>query len=94
MAELGDVLPHLIFAVTTAPDANGPVLFSKLDIKDGYWRMVVLLEEEWNFAYVLPKLTRMNLCNSLSHHSCKQDGVIARHTSVRHWRQHRTLLKH
>ena len=57
MAELGNVLPRLIFAVATAaPDVQGPILFSKLDIKDGYWRMVVPAEEEWNFAYVLPKL--------------------------------------
>jgi hypothetical protein len=56
MAELGNVLPRLIYAVATAPNAKGPVLFSKLDIKDGYWRMVVPSEDEWNFAYVLPKL--------------------------------------
>ena len=37
MAELGNVLPRLIYAVGTAPMAKGPVLFSKLDIKDGYW---------------------------------------------------------
>ena len=55
MAELGNVLPRLIYAVATAPDAEGPILFSKLDIKDGYWRMVVPEDDEWNFAYVLPK---------------------------------------
>jgi hypothetical protein len=55
MAELGNVLPRLIYAVATAPDAQGPVLFSKLDVKDGYWRMVVPQEDEWHFAYVLPK---------------------------------------
>lgn len=55
MAELGMVLPRLIYAVGTAPLARGPILFSKLDIKDGYWRMVVSAEDEWNFAYVLPK---------------------------------------
>jgi hypothetical protein len=37
MAELGNMLPRLIFAIVTAPDVQGPVLFSKLDIKDGYW---------------------------------------------------------
>jgi hypothetical protein len=52
MAELGNILPRLIYTVATADDAQGPVLFSKLDIKDGYWRMVVLEEDEWNFAYV------------------------------------------
>lgn len=55
MAELGKVLPRLIYAVANAPDGQGPILFSKLDIKDGYWRMVVPEDEEWQFAYVLPK---------------------------------------
>jgi hypothetical protein len=41
MSELGSVLLRLIYALGTAPDAQGPILFSKLDIKDGYWRMVV-----------------------------------------------------
>jgi hypothetical protein len=56
MAELGNVLPRIIYAVGTAPLSKGPLLFSKLDIKDGYWRMVVPKDDEWNFAYVLPKL--------------------------------------
>jgi hypothetical protein len=55
MAELGNVLPRLIYALANAPDGQGPVLFSKLDIKDGYWRMVVPEDDEWHFAYVLPK---------------------------------------
>ena len=37
LKELRHVLPQLIYAVATAPNAKGPVLFSKLDIKDGYW---------------------------------------------------------
>jgi hypothetical protein len=46
----------LCHAVATAPDAGrGPILFSKLDIKDGYWRMVVPAKDEWHFACVLPK---------------------------------------
>jgi hypothetical protein len=32
-------------------------VFSKLDIKDGYWRGVVRQDKEWNFAYVLPPAT-------------------------------------
>jgi hypothetical protein len=55
MAELGNVLPHLIYAVANADEAQGPILFLKLDIKDSYWRMVVPANNEWNFAYVLPK---------------------------------------
>ena len=41
MAQLGSVLPRLIEAVATAPVDKGNLVFSKLDIKDGYWRMVV-----------------------------------------------------
>jgi hypothetical protein len=55
MAELGNVLPHIIYAVRMAHESKGPILFSKLDIKDGYWRMVFPAEDEWNFAFVLPK---------------------------------------
>ena len=29
-------------------------MFSKLDIKDSFWRMTCAEGEEWNFAYVLP----------------------------------------
>jgi hypothetical protein len=36
MRELGNLLPRLIYAVANAPDGHGPILFSKLDIKDGY----------------------------------------------------------
>jgi hypothetical protein len=54
-AELGNVLPWIIYATGTAPEAKGPIMFSKLDIKDGYWRMVMPEEEEWNFTYILPK---------------------------------------
>jgi hypothetical protein len=32
MAELGNVLPCIICAFGTAPEAKGPIMFSKLDI--------------------------------------------------------------
>ena len=54
MAELGKVLPRLIWTVATAPELNGPILFAKVDLKDGYWRMNVPEDDEYNFAYVLP----------------------------------------
>jgi hypothetical protein len=57
MGELGNVLPRLIYAAGSAPDSLGPVLFAKFDIKDGYWRMRVPDNDEWHFAFVLPKLT-------------------------------------
>jgi hypothetical protein len=55
MAELGNNLPRLIYTVANADEAQGPILFSKSDIKDSYWRMVVPADDEWNSAFVLPK---------------------------------------
>jgi len=36
--------------------------FSKLDIKDGYWRMVVEQGKHLNFAYVLPDVDGPRIC--------------------------------
>ena len=57
MVQLGQALPRLIWHLATAPEDKGPLLFTKLDLKDGYWRMVVQKGMEYNFAYVLPKIT-------------------------------------
>ena len=56
MYELGNVIPRIIWAMARAPDTGVPILFSKIDLKDGYWRMVVNEDDAWNFAYVLPTL--------------------------------------
>lgn len=82
MAELGNVLPRLIYAVVaTTPDAQGLIFFSKLDIKDGYWRMVTSEDDEWHFAYVLPKASPDEPTrNWISLPRSKWDGVKARHT--------------
>jgi hypothetical protein len=29
-------------------------MFTKVDLKDGYWRMALNADDAWNFAYVLP----------------------------------------
>ena len=39
--QMGDALPRLIEAMANAPESDGDIVFSKLDIKDGYWRMAV-----------------------------------------------------
>ena len=54
MYELGNVIPRIIWQMALAPDTGVPILFSKIDLKDGYWRMVVDEHDAWNFAYVLP----------------------------------------
>ena len=53
MYELGNVIPRIVHTLATAPDTGVPFLFSKIDLKDGYWRMVVHGDDAWNFAYVL-----------------------------------------
>ena len=55
MFELGNVILRIVWALATA-DPNIPFLFTKVDLKDGYWRMCVNANDAWNFAYVLPKL--------------------------------------
>ena len=56
MYELGNVIPRIILKMAKAPDTGVPILFSKIDLKDGYWRMVVSESDTWNFVYVLPPL--------------------------------------
>ena len=55
MFELGNVILRIVWALATV-DPNIPFLFTKVDLKDGYWRMCVNANDAWNFAYVLPKL--------------------------------------
>ena len=51
--ELGNVLPRLLDFMAEVPEEEH-IYFSKLDLADGYWRMIVTQEERWNFAYVMP----------------------------------------
>ena len=55
MTQLGQVLPRLIHALATSPEEKGPWIFAKLDIKDGFWRLLVPEQDEFNFCYVLPQ---------------------------------------
>ena len=54
LGEATTVMPRIIEALATAPLSEDPIHFSNLDIKDGFWRMVCAVGEEWNFAYGLP----------------------------------------
>ncbi|CAB9522272.1 expressed unknown protein [Seminavis robusta] len=55
MTQLGQVLPRLIHRMATSSEDEGPWVFMKLDIKDGFWRMMVPEQYEYNFCYVLPQ---------------------------------------
>ena len=52
--QVGMIMPCIINALVTSLPSEEPIHFSKLDIKDGSWRMVCAVGEEWNFSYVLP----------------------------------------
>jgi hypothetical protein len=58
MAELGNVLKRIVNTMALNYDINQPFVFSKCDIKDGFWRMVVNHHDAWNFCYVLPSTTK------------------------------------
>jgi hypothetical protein len=30
------------------------ILFSKIELTNGYWQMIITKESRWNFAYILP----------------------------------------
>ncbi len=42
-------------------DPSKPFMFTKLDIKDGFWRMAVSDSDAWNFCYALPSETEQEL---------------------------------
>ena len=54
MAQLGLCLKRLVALMADNYDPQKPFVFSKLDIKDGFWRMRVSNKEAWNFCYALP----------------------------------------
>ena len=58
MAYLGMVLKKLIYTMSQNYNQNMPFMYSKNDIKDGFWRMNVSKNDAWNFCYVLPSLNK------------------------------------
>lgn len=54
MAELGQVVQRLIITMADNYNPDRPFKFTKIDIKDGFWRMAVSDDDAWNFCYVIP----------------------------------------
>jgi hypothetical protein len=52
--EIGKVLPRILQYMRDTP-AGLHILFSKLDISNGFWRLTVRDHNSYNFAYVLPQ---------------------------------------
>ena len=57
MTQLGLTIHRLINKMAEYYSASHPFMFSKLDIKDGFWRLAVNDVDAWNFCYVLPAST-------------------------------------
>eukprot|EP00593_Proboscia_inermis_P004469 CAMPEP_0171316184 /NCGR_PEP_ID=MMETSP0816-20121228/70698_1 /TAXON_ID=420281 /ORGANISM="Proboscia inermis, Strain CCAP1064/1" /LENGTH=78 /DNA_ID=CAMNT_0011807799 /DNA_START=419 /DNA_END=652 /DNA_ORIENTATION=+ len=49
-----EALSRLIEALAMAPEEDGDIVFSKLNIRDRYWGLSIQLDAERNFAYILP----------------------------------------
>ena len=54
MDQLGKVMPRIIFWMASQPLDEGPILFSKFDIKDGFWRVGTDPAKQHEFCYALP----------------------------------------
>ena len=56
MVQLGSSLQRLVAHLADNHHLDRPFKFTKLDIKDGFWRVRVNNIDAWNFCYVLPSL--------------------------------------
>ncbi len=79
--EIGKVLPRLLHYMRDTP-AGLHILFSKLDISDGFWRLIVQETISYNFAYVLPQEAR-EPCRVVVPAEFKWGGSRARPISAR-----------
>ena len=55
MGHLGSTLKWLITLMADNYDLDFPLIFTKLDIAEGFWWLVVSHIQVWNFWYVLPE---------------------------------------
>jgi hypothetical protein len=65
MVQLGMAVKRLATTMADHFDLENPFIFSKLDIKDGFWRMAVSNEDAWNFCYVLPTHDKIESINNI-----------------------------
>ena len=56
---LGQCVQQLIATLAENYDKNTPLKFAKLDIKDGFWRLLVSDTDAWNLCYVLPQVHKV-----------------------------------
>ena len=54
MGQLGSALKRLVSVMVDNYNIDFPFIFTKLDIADGFWRLVVSHIQAWNFCNGLP----------------------------------------
>ena len=54
MRQLGSALKRIITKVAEGQQEKKEFKFAKLDIKDGFWRLIVNNDDAWNFCYCIP----------------------------------------
>ena len=57
MVQLGECIKRIVATMAKNYNPQAPFAFSKIDIKDGFWRLMVSNADAWNFCYVMPSLT-------------------------------------
>eukprot|EP00957_Ditylum_brightwellii_P072196 5488302-Ditylum_brightwellii.AAC.1 len=50
--DTGKALPHIFKHIEEA-HRDSQIYFSKIDLADGYWRILVPDEHRWNFCYIM-----------------------------------------
>ena len=65
MEQLGLVIKRIIYMMALHRHHGLPFKFTKLDFKDGFWRMAVTNEDAWNFCYVLLSLQPQQSLNEV-----------------------------
>jgi hypothetical protein len=58
MVQLGNCIRRMISTLESNYNMDQPYKFCKLDIKDGFWRLVVHEADAWKFCYVLPSINK------------------------------------
>ena len=56
MDQLVKSLQRIIVKLADAQEDEKELFFAKLDVKDGFWRMIVSDADAWNFCYAIPNL--------------------------------------
>ena len=54
MGQLGSTMKHLVTVMADNYNLDSPFIFTKLDIADRFWRLVVSHIQSYNLCYVLP----------------------------------------